>query len=100
MLIGVGGSAIPSKDGSDVGAVIIREMRTQIIYSMFENNELLKTIGHDHRLKIIEGMNFREFSKDESVFFKFRDRGSKLVFCLHGQLVSSDNTHTAFLKQG
>ena len=56
---------------------------------MFDNDDTLKAIGHDHRLKIIECMQFREFQKGEPIFFKFKEKNSKLVFCLKGKLVTS-----------
>ncbi len=76
------------------------DIRAQLVYSMFETDEILASLVHDHRLKIIESMNFRQFSQGEPVLFKYKEKDLKLVFCLKGRLVYQSNNSLLFLKEG
>lgn len=66
---------------------------------MFDNDEILKVISYDHRLKIIQEMKIIEYQNDQTVFFKYTEKSNKLAFCMKGSLIDHDNDST-FLKEG
>ena len=57
-------------------------------------------LGPEHRLKIIECMNFRQFQSGEPVFLKYKDKHLKIVVCLKGRLVLQSDLRQDFLGEG
>lgn len=51
---------------------------------MFDNDEYLKNVQREHRLKIIEHMNFREYSDENVVLQHNKEQSEKIIFCIKG----------------
>eukprot|EP00347_Sterkiella_histriomuscorum_P002012 403369812 len=96
IMIGIDLSIINSQD---VDEFMREELRSQIIYQMFDNDEILKNLSYHHRVKIIQAMNYREFSQGEAVFFKYKDKSQKIVFCLKGRLICQNSEKEVFLQE-
>ncbi len=70
----------------------------ELISKCFDNDEILKYLAKEHRIKMIEKMNVRWFPDNQDVVIsKYQERGSCIIVCLKGRLKMGDSV---FLEQG